>query len=79
VGASASPLKATSGPGADAGADKHHLGVELADCKAKLRRLRQELEEKNETIAELKEDLQEKTSLYGKGVICTIRGMMLDN
>ncbi|XP_064623773.1 girdin-like isoform X2 [Lineus longissimus] len=46
--------------------EKHHLGVELADAKAKTRRIRQELEEKNELIQELKEELDESKTLLSK-------------
>ena len=65
MGPSASPKKKTP-PGAEVADKNHHLGVELADCKSKLRRMRQEVEEKNETIVELKEELAEKSNLYAK-------------
>ena len=65
-----SPVKKAppGGPNSESGvADKnHHIGVELADCKSKLRRLRQEVEEKSETIVELKEELAEKTHIVAK-------------
>ena len=62
-----SPVKKTPSVGSDAAGDRnHHLGVELADCKSKLRRMRTEVEEKSETIAELKEELAEKTHLLAK-------------
>ena len=65
-----SPVKKAppGGASSEAGvADKnHHLGVELADCKSKLRRMRQAVEEKSETIAELKEELAEKSNLVAK-------------
>ncbi|KAK2706070.1 hypothetical protein QYM36_016180 [Artemia franciscana] len=38
--------------------DRHHTAVELADLKAKLRRFRQELEEKVEALSECKDDLE---------------------
>ncbi|XP_066463651.1 protein Daple isoform X2 [Eleutherodactylus coqui] len=38
--------------------DKQHLAVELADSKAKLRRLRQELEEKSEILLDTKHELE---------------------
>ncbi|XP_069493540.1 protein Daple isoform X2 [Ambystoma mexicanum] len=37
--------------------DKQHLAVELADSKAKLRRVRQELEEKSEQLVDTKHEL----------------------
>ncbi|KAM4663982.1 protein Daple [Discoglossus pictus] len=37
--------------------DKQHLAVELADSKAKLRRIRQELEEKSEMLVDTKHEL----------------------
>lgn len=42
---------------------QHHLGVELADCKAKLRRLKQELDDKLDMVADLKIDLAKKDCL----------------
>ncbi|KAM9294375.1 protein Daple [Gastrophryne carolinensis] len=38
--------------------DKQHLAVELADSKAKLRRIRQELEEKTELLLDAKHELE---------------------
>ncbi|XP_040268036.1 protein Daple isoform X1 [Bufo bufo] len=38
--------------------DKQHLAVELADSKAKLRRLRQELEEKSEILLDTKHEVE---------------------
>ncbi|XP_040188918.1 protein Daple isoform X2 [Rana temporaria] len=38
--------------------DKKHLAVELADSKAKLRRIRQELEEKTELLMDTKHELE---------------------
>ncbi|CAH1791258.1 unnamed protein product [Owenia fusiformis] len=46
--------------------DKHHLGVELAECKAKLRRLRSEAEDKAEMMAEMKDELEEHRSSLTK-------------
>ncbi|XP_058843506.1 protein Daple-like isoform X2 [Acipenser ruthenus] len=37
--------------------DRQHLAVELADCKAKLRRTRQELEEKTEQLIDTKNEV----------------------
>ena len=45
---------------------KSHYLVELADCKSKLRRLQQELEEKNEIITELKEVIEQNKEFYNK-------------
>ncbi|XP_027741117.1 protein Daple isoform X3 [Empidonax traillii] len=41
--------------------DKQHLTVELADTKAKLRRIRQELEEKSEQLADSKHEVEQLT------------------
>ncbi|XP_063804655.1 protein Daple isoform X2 [Pseudophryne corroboree] len=38
--------------------DKQHLAVELADSKAKLRRIRQELEEKSEALLDARHELE---------------------
>ncbi|KAG1685229.1 Girdin [Nymphon striatum] len=46
--------------------DKHHLAVELADSKSKLRKFRQELEEKTEVMAEVKDELDQTKSAIGK-------------
>ncbi|XP_078001237.1 girdin-like isoform X5 [Glandiceps talaboti] len=45
---------------------QHHISVELADTKAKLRRMRQELEEKNEQSMETKEELEQCNLLIQK-------------
>ncbi|XP_075782827.1 protein Daple isoform X4 [Pelodiscus sinensis] len=39
--------------------DKQHLGVELADMRAKLRRVRQELEEKSEQLVDTKHEAEQ--------------------
>ncbi|XP_075282280.1 protein Daple isoform X5 [Opisthocomus hoazin] len=39
--------------------DKQHLAVELADTKAKLRRIRQELEEKSEQLVDSKHEVEQ--------------------
>ncbi|XP_030905181.2 protein Daple isoform X2 [Melopsittacus undulatus] len=39
--------------------DKQHLAVELADTKAKLRRIRQELEEKSEQLVDSKHEIEQ--------------------
>ncbi|XP_048791153.1 girdin isoform X5 [Lagopus muta] len=41
---------------------KQHLTVELADAKAKIRRLRQEIEEKNEQFLDYKQEFEEMES-----------------
>lgn len=46
--------------------ENNHLAVELADYKSKLRKLRQELEEKSELLMEVKEELDHKCSQYEK-------------
>ncbi|KAK7870831.1 hypothetical protein R5R35_014418 [Gryllus longicercus] len=43
--------------------DSYHLAVELADWKARLRKQRQELEEKSEALAECREDLEHQKAL----------------
>lgn len=62
-----SGLSASAGAAASATAtDNNHLAVELADLKAKLRRFRQELEEKSESYIEVKEDLEHTQMQYEK-------------
>ncbi|XP_053690749.1 girdin [Sabethes cyaneus] len=46
--------------------ENNHLAVELADYKSKLRKLRQELEEKSEMLMEVKEELDHKSTQYDK-------------
>nr|XP_029712484.1 daple-like protein [Aedes albopictus] len=46
--------------------ENNHLAVELADYKSKLRKLRQELEEKSELLMEVKEELDHKCTQYEK-------------
>ncbi|XP_060071604.1 girdin-like [Ylistrum balloti] len=46
--------------------DKHHTVVELADAKAKIRKLRQELEDKQELITDLKDDQEENKIIVTK-------------
>ncbi|XP_049684408.1 protein Daple isoform X5 [Accipiter gentilis] len=41
--------------------DKQHLAVELADTKAKLRRIRQDLEEKSEQLVDSKHEVEQLT------------------
>ncbi|CAH0552574.1 unnamed protein product [Brassicogethes aeneus] len=48
------------------GVESNHLAVELADWKARLRKQRQELEEKTEILAECKEELEHANSLVAK-------------
>lgn len=48
------------------GEQKSHILVELADNKSKLRRVIQELEEKNEIVSELKEILEQNKELSNK-------------
>uniref|UniRef100_A0A803YJK4 Coiled-coil domain containing 88A n=1 Tax=Meleagris gallopavo TaxID=9103 RepID=A0A803YJK4_MELGA len=46
-------------PGLKHTESKQHLSVELADAKAKIRRLRQEIEEKNEQFLDYKQELEQ--------------------
>ncbi|XP_041979739.1 girdin [Aricia agestis] len=46
--------------------ESQHLAVELADWKARLRKQRQELEEKSEQLAECREDLEHTKSVLTK-------------
>lgn len=66
-GQSLSGVSASAGAAASATAtDNNHLAVELADLKAKMRRFRQELEEKSESYLEVKEDLEHTQMQYEK-------------
>ncbi|XP_011210779.2 girdin isoform X1 [Bactrocera dorsalis] len=46
--------------------ENNHMAVELADLKSKIRKLRQELEEKSENQLELREELDHKSAQYEK-------------
>ncbi|VDI23969.1 Hypothetical predicted protein, partial [Mytilus galloprovincialis] len=46
--------------------EKHHMVVELADCKAKIRKLRQELEDKQELISDLQVDQDDNKGIISK-------------
>jgi hypothetical protein len=46
--------------------ESNHLAVELADLKSKMRRVRQELEEKSESLMEVKEECEHTKSQYEK-------------
>ncbi|XP_078086013.1 girdin [Mustelus asterias] len=48
----------TGSPGMQRTESRQHLSVELADTKAKLRRIRQELEEKTEQLLDSKQELE---------------------
>lgn len=48
------------------GGDTHHLAVELADWKSRLRKQRQELEEKSEALAESKEEAEHHKMIVSK-------------
>ena len=48
------------------GTDKRHVTVELAESKAKLRRMRQELEEKSEMVLEYKEEVEKYNTTLQK-------------
>ncbi|XP_026276832.1 girdin [Frankliniella occidentalis] len=55
------------------GSDSHHLAVELADWKSRLRKQRQELEEKSEALAESKEEAE-----HHKLVVAKLRNEIQD-
>lgn len=46
--------------------ESNHLAVELADLKSKMRKIRQELEEKSESLIEAKEELDHTRGQYEK-------------
>lgn len=46
--------------------ENNHLAVELADLKSKMRKIRQELEEKSESLIEAREELDHTRSQYEK-------------
>lgn len=48
------------------GVESNHLAVELADWKSRLRKQRQELEEKSEGLAECREELEHANALLAK-------------
>lgn len=48
------------------GVESNHLAVELADWKSRLRKQRQELEEKSEGLAECREELEHANGLLAK-------------
>ncbi|XP_036335595.1 protein Daple isoform X3 [Rhagoletis pomonella] len=49
-----------------ANSENNHMAVELADLKSRIRKLRQELEEKAENQLELREELEHKNAQYEK-------------
>ncbi|XP_052106047.1 girdin-like isoform X2 [Mytilus californianus] len=59
-GNTALPLTTPTSP------EKHHMVVELADCKAKIRKLRQELEDKQELISDLQVDQDDNKGIVSK-------------
>ncbi|KAL0621270.1 Girdin [Plecturocebus cupreus] len=56
---SSSALSPCGSPGMKRTESRQHLSVELADAKAKIRRLRQELEEKTEQLLDCKQELEQ--------------------
>ncbi|XP_071041565.1 girdin isoform X3 [Parasteatoda tepidariorum] len=56
----------TLSPSSSSNLDKSHMIVELADAKARLRKLQQEVEEKNEGITELREELEKSKEIQCK-------------
>lgn len=65
-GTATTPSSSGGGGMGHSNVDPNHAAVELADFKSKLRRLRQELEEKSEAFIEVKEELDHKASQYEK-------------
>ncbi|XP_012969048.1 girdin isoform X5 [Mesocricetus auratus] len=57
--ASSSAQSPCGSPGMKRTESRQHLSVELADAKAKIRRLRQELEEKTEQLLDCKQELEQ--------------------
>uniref|UniRef100_A0A8C6RRF6 Coiled coil domain containing 88A n=1 Tax=Nannospalax galili TaxID=1026970 RepID=A0A8C6RRF6_NANGA len=57
--ASSSGQSPCGSPGMKRTESRQHLSVELADAKAKIRRLRQELEEKTEQLLDCKQELEQ--------------------
>ncbi|XP_056644137.1 girdin isoform X2 [Diorhabda sublineata] len=62
LGQETNPIQSLS----DQGVESNHLAVELADWKARMRKQRQELEEKTEILAECREELEHVKSLLVK-------------
>lgn len=60
---SSSSFAANTSSAADS---SNHMAVELADLKSKLRKFRQELEEKSEAYIEVKEELEHKQTQFEK-------------
>ncbi|XP_055911265.1 girdin isoform X2 [Eupeodes corollae] len=62
------PLSPASGmtTSPSSSSESNHMAVELADLKSKLRKLRQELEEKSEAFLEAKEELEHKSAQHEK-------------
>ncbi|VEN42673.1 unnamed protein product [Callosobruchus maculatus] len=65
-GAASAAQEAAATAAAANGVDSNHLAVELADWKAKLRKLRQELEEKTEILTEMKDELEHANCVVSK-------------
>jgi hypothetical protein len=58
-----SPVSSSS---ASVTTESNHMAVELADLKSKMRRVRQELEDKSESLLETKEELEHTRNQYEK-------------
>lgn len=58
--------RSPQGQSAAVGIESNHLAVELADWKSRLRKQRQELEEKTEGLAECREELEHANGLLAK-------------
>lgn len=56
----------SSGGGATEDVESNHIAVAMADWKARLRKQRQELEEKSELLTECREELEHANSLLSK-------------
>ncbi|XP_031635774.1 daple-like protein [Contarinia nasturtii] len=61
-----STLETSTNQTATINSDQSHFAVELADLKSKLRKLRQDLDEKTDAYLQTKEELEHKNSQYEK-------------
>lgn len=66
VAADETNLSKTPSTSSTSNVSESHLNVELADMKSRMRKLRQELEEKSEAYMEVKEELEHKSTQFEK-------------